>query len=168
MSSPTVQQIFFCCRILGLHGRGKGAIMVRMRTLRVTLALAVALTPAAIMAQSGAISGKADKEAKTPYMDYSVQLRDAATGQVVKTMVLGNAGTFAFSGLDLNRRLVVELVNTKENKIVCTEGPYSLSTGTPSMTEVDVKCGKNPALWLLAAGAGTAALVAAAVQSGSQ
>jgi hypothetical protein len=127
----------------------------------------VALVPSVLLAQTGVISGKANDSAKAPYSDYSIQLRDSSTGQVVSTQALTTQGRFSFSGVQLNRNLVVELVNTKENKIVCTEGPYSLSSTKTTLNEVNVKCGKNPALWLLAAGAGTAAVVAVSVQSGS-
>ena len=58
--------------------------------------------------------------------------------------------------------------NIKQNKVVCTEGPYVLATGSPTKADVNIDCGKAPAaLWLLAAGAGTAAAIALATNSTS-
>jgi hypothetical protein len=131
------------------------------RILTLTLALAVALVPAALLAQSnGILSGKATDEAKKPYNNYTVQVRDAATGTVVTTGPLNDQGLFAFNNLALGKRYLVELVH--QSKVVCTEGPFALaSPNLVSKTDVNIDCGKPPAaLWLLAAGAGTAAVIA--------
>jgi hypothetical protein len=134
------------------------------------LALAVAVAPTALLAQqsAGVLSGKATDEAKKPYTDYTVQLRDAATGQIVTTSPLNDQGLFAFANLALGKRYLVEL--TKQSKVVCTEGPFALaSPNLVSKTDVNIDCGKPPAaLWLLAAGAGTAAVIAVAARSGSR
>jgi hypothetical protein len=132
--------------------------------------LAVGVSPAMAQQTAGIISGKATDEAKQPYSDYAVQLRDAATGQVVGTQPLNPQGQFSFSGVEMARRYLVELFNTKQNKVVCTEGPYVLSAATlPSKTDVNIDCGRAPAaLWLLAAGAGAAAAIAVATRSVSQ
>jgi hypothetical protein len=133
-------------------------------------AIAVGVSPAMAQQSAGIISGKATDEAKQPYSDYAVQLRDAASGAVVGTQPLNAQGQFSFSGVELSRRFLVELLNTRENRVVCTEGPYMLSTpAMPSKTDVNIDCGGPPAaLWLLAAGAGAAAAIAVATRSVSQ
>jgi hypothetical protein len=118
---------------------------------------------------AGIISGKATGEAKPPYSDYAVQLRDAATGAVVGTQPLGAQGQFSFSGAEISRRYLVELFNTSQSRIVCTEGPVVLTASKPFKTDVNIDCGKSPtAYWLLAAGAGAAAAIAVATRSVSQ
>jgi hypothetical protein len=139
------------------------------RILTLTLALAVALVPTALLAQSnGILSGKATDEAKKPFTDYTVQVRDAATGTVVTTGPLNDQGLFAFNNLALGKRYLIEL--TKQSKVVCTEGPFALaSPNLVSKTDINIDCGKPPAaLWLLAAGAGTAAVIAVATRSASK
>ena len=145
----------------------------------VALALSVALTAGAgsVLAQAaaqgqavGQISGKATDEAKKPYADYAVQLRDALTGQLVSTVPLNQEGRFSFSELPLTKRYLVELFQVKQNKIVCTEGPYALTPPARiSKTDVNINCGTNPAMyWLVIASAGTAAAVALGVRSAKQ
>ena len=48
--------------------------------------------------------------------------------------------------------MLVELVNLKRNKIVCTEGPFMLTApALMNKTDVNIDCGQPPAaLWLLA------------------
>jgi hypothetical protein len=131
--------------------------------------LVAGVVPAMAQQATGAISGKATDEAKKPYADYTVQLRDAVSGQIVSTTPLDAQGAFSFADLPLSRRLLVELYNVKDKKVVCTEGPYPLVESAASRTGVNIDCGAAPAaLWLLAAGAGTAAAVAVATQSASQ
>jgi hypothetical protein len=79
-------------------------------------------------------------------------------------------GLFSFANVELNQRMLVELVNLKQNKIVCTEGPFVLSApALTNKTDVNIDCGKPPAaLWLLAAGAGAAAAIAIGTRSASQ
>ena len=127
------------------------------------------VTPSFAQQTNGIISGTADDEAKQPYADYSVQLRDAATGQIINTAQLNDQGRFSFENVGLSRRMLVELVNVKEKDIVCTEGPFVLTPQGVSRTDVNIDCGKVPAaFWILAAGAGTAAAIALADQSPSQ
>ena len=135
-----------------------------------TVGAAPALLNAAAQSQgSGLISGKASEQAKKPYSDYTVLLRDVATGQVVSTVPLGQQGEFAFSGLATSKRYLVELFQTKTDKIVCTEGPYALSATLLTKTDVNINCGGNPAVWyIVAAGAGTAAAIAFARRSSSK
>jgi hypothetical protein len=117
----------------------------------------------------GTIAGKADDEAKKPYADYAVQLRDVVSGQVTSTRPLGLEGQFSFTGVALSSKYLVELVQIKEKKIVCTEGPYELTTSVTNKLDVNISCGKVPAaIWLLAAGAGAAAAVAVATRSTSK
>jgi hypothetical protein len=149
----------------------KGSIMAIRKVLAIALATAMAfgVTPSFAQQTNGIISGNADDEAKKPYSDYSVQLRDAATGQVVNTVQLSPLGEFSFDNVGLGKQLLVELVNVKDKNTVCTEGPFLLSATGTSKTNVNIDCGKVPAaFWILAAGAGTAAAIALADQSPSQ
>jgi hypothetical protein len=117
----------------------------------------------------GTIAGKATDEAKKPYSDYQVQLRDAATGQIVSTVPLGSEGEFTLANLPLSRRLLVELYHLRESRVICTEGPYTLAGSRVSRTDVNIDCGAVPAaLWLLGASAGTAAAIALSRASGSR
>jgi hypothetical protein len=139
----------------------------RSVALALALSMAVGTAPALVtLAAQGAgkIMGRATDEAKKPYTDYSVLLRDIASGQVVSTVPLDPQGLFTFAGVDLARKFQVELFSTKDNKVVCTEGPYTL-TDKQTTKPVNINCGNNSALWLLAAGAGAAAAIALAEQS---
>ena len=141
--------------------------ILRVRAVALAAVMAVGLTPTFAQQTNGIISGTADDEAKQPYSDYSVQLRDAATGQVVNTTQLNDQGKFSFESVGLSRRLLVELV--KEKNTVCTEGPFVLTPQGVSRNDVNIDCGKVPAaFWILAAGAGTAAAIALADESPSQ
>jgi hypothetical protein len=140
------------------------------RALALTLAVSLAtgsLSSATTAAPqgNGAIGGKATDEAKKPYSNYSVQLRDVATGQVASALPLDPEGKFAFNSLALAKKYLVELFDTKQNKVVCTEGPYELSTKLPAKTDVNINCGTNPAAWWLAAAGAAAAAVALGVRS---
>ncbi|MEO7190512.1 MAG: hypothetical protein ABI051_05605 [Vicinamibacterales bacterium] len=143
--------------------------MATRRILAASLAtlLAFGISPALAQQANGVLAGRATDEARQPYTEYSVQLRDPSTGQVVGTVALSAQAQFSFNNVQLSRKLLVEL--TKQGKVICTEGPYALSTGLTSKTDVNISCGKTPAaLWLLTAAAGTAAAVAVATRSASQ
>jgi hypothetical protein len=143
----------------------------RIVAIMVALFMAVGMAPLALAQQgSGVLGGKATDEAKKPYDDYSVQLRNPQTGQVVATQPLGAQGQFSFDKVDLNQKMLVELLNQKQNKIVCTEGPFELSAPAhTSKTDVNIECGKKPAAaWLLAAAAGAASAVAIGTRSASK
>jgi hypothetical protein len=144
--------------------------MARGRILMMSAALLAALTGATLMAQQGALGGTANKEADQPYTDYRVQLRDPATGAIVGTPAnLDAQARFSFTGLETNRRYLVELFSMKENKVVCTEGPFQLTATNVSLTNIDIECGnKEAAAWLLAAAAGVAAVAAVATRSASR
>ena len=131
--------------------------------------LAVGASPAMAQQTAGIIAGRA-ADRKLTFSDFAVQLRDAASGQVIGTQPLNAQGQFSFSGVEMSRRVLVELFNTSQNRVVCTEGPFVLNaTSLPSKTDVTIDCGRTPAaLWLLAAGAGAAAAIAVATRSVSQ
>lgn len=145
--------------------------MTTQRILAGALALVMTLgiSPALAQQATGTIGGKATDEAKVPYSDYAVQLRDVTTGQVVSTRPLNTAGQFSFAGVTLSRPYLVELFHTKERRVICTEGPYTLTATAASKPDVSINCGKAPAaLWLILAGAGAAAAVAVATRSASR
>jgi hypothetical protein len=149
----------------------KGSIMAirGVVALAVTFAMALGVAPTLAQQTSGVIGGKAASEAREPFSNYTVQLRDSVTGQIVGSSPLNLEGQFTVEKVAFNQRVLVELVQVKQNRTVCTEGPILLTSSTPSRLDVNINCGKVPAaFWILAAGAGTAAAVALAVQSGSQ
>jgi hypothetical protein len=125
------------------------------------MTVAPSLTMAQQSLATGVIAGKASDEVKPPYADYTVLLRNVATGQPVGTKVLDQEGKFSFPNLELNQRYLVELIQTKQNKVVCTEGPYGLVVNDrPQKLDVNIDCGKPPALlYILIGGAATAALL---------
>jgi len=94
------------------------------------------------------------------------------SGKVLKTEPLASTGQYSFTQLPLGQKYMVELVDTAANKVLATQGPYLLSSATSivrSGVMVSTIAGKIPAaMWLLAAGAGTAATVSAASASGSR
>lgn len=143
----------------------------RILTLALALSFAVGTLPVALSAapqSNGVISGKATDEAKKPYSDYTVRLRDVTTGQLASTVPLDTQGRFSFSSVALSTRYLVELFNVKDSKVVCTEGPYTLTSTALTRTDVNINCGTNPAAWWLAAAGGAAALIAVAVRSASR
>ena len=141
----------------------------RVISAAVVLALAGPLVPIQAQQASGVIGGKATDEARQPYSDYAVQLRDVTTGQVVSNKALDVQGLFTFNDVTVGRPFLVELFQTKERRIICTEGPFTLTATLPSKTDVSISCGKAPAaLWILLAGAGAAAAIAVAARSVSR
>jgi hypothetical protein len=144
--------------------------MTTRHVLIVALACSVSVGTLLARQANGMLAGKATDEAKKPYSDYAVQLRDVATGQITSTQPLSGEGRFSFSGVELSRRYLVELFQTKERKVVCTEGPYMLTAGSmPNKTDINIDCGKTPAaLWLLLAGAGAAGAIAIVTRSSSK
>lgn len=114
--------------------------------------------------ENGALAGKATDKAKQPYSDYVVRVRNVNNPAVIQTVPLTATGTFSFAGLALTQNYLVDLVNTKQNRVVCTEGPYALGSSMMAKNDINIDCGRNPTAFLLAAGAG-AAIIAAATQS---
>ena len=143
-----------------------------MRTRRtVALGLAMAFATGMIMQPAliaggpqgaGSISGRADKQAKKPYTDYSVRARNVQMGNIGAAMPLDTDGKFARANIDPANYLV-ELLD-KKGKVVCTEGPFDLTKQTLKK-DVTIDCG-NPAAWWLLAAAGAAGITAGVVTSG--
>jgi hypothetical protein len=129
--------------------------------------VAFGMSPVFAQQAQGVLAGRATDEAKQPYKDYAVQLRDAVSGLVINMVPLTPQGQFEFKTVPLSRKHLIEL--TKDNKVVCTEGPYGLDTANPSKTNVNIECNKSPSnLWLLTAAAGTVAAVAVTKRSTSE
>ena len=135
--------------------------MMRFRHV-VAAGLAVAMAGASILAQQGpatvSISGRAKKEAKKPYTDYTTLARNVQNGEIAGTAANTDPeANFVITGLP-PANYVIELLN-KDGKIVCTEGPFDM-TRFYVMNEVDINCNKVPAAWWLlgvASAAGTTA-----------
>jgi hypothetical protein len=139
------------------------------------LVVALAITSVPMSAQNnGLLSGKASDEAKSPYTDYRVDVRDVQSLQVVGTSPLDTQAKFSVASLGLSKKYQVELLRTMENgkaitpKIVCVEGPYEVTTTKLSYTDININCGTNPAAWWLAAAGGAAAAIALGVRSPSR
>ncbi|MGC4082436.1 MAG: hypothetical protein QM736_10105 [Vicinamibacterales bacterium] len=132
-------------------------------------ALALAFTlaasaPTALLAQqSTSLAGTAKDEAKQPYTDYSVRARDVKAGTIAATIPLDTQANFSLTGLTTERYLV-ELVN-KDGKVVCTEGPFDMSTQAIK-SNVVIDCGKIPAAWWLVGAAAAAGITAGVVAAG--
>jgi len=142
------------------------------RILALTLATAFtmgSLSPVAVIAaqQNGVLAGKATDKVRAPYSRFVVRVRGLNSTGIVQTVPLTAQGQFSVSNLALSQSYLVELFDTSASRIVCTEGPFALGSTASSKMDINIDCGKNPAAWLLAAGAG-AALLAAATQSSSQ
>lgn len=137
-------------------------------TLRQAMATAVAMAvmggsvPSTLMAQQTAtLAGTANKEAKKPYTDYTVQARDVNQGTIAGMIALDTDAKFALPPLTPSRYLV-ELLN-KDGKVICTEGPYDVSKAPMAKTDVNIDCGHKALAWWLIGLAGAAAITAAVV-----
>lgn len=137
--------------------------------------LALVLTPgivpvAAGQAQSaGQLAGRATNEARRPYTNYVVQLRDAETGQIALSTTLDTQGRYEFAAVPYDRHFLVELYDTSRRQMVCTEGPQVLTAEAPRRLDLNIDCGAAPAAaWLVAAAAGAVAAVGVATQSASE
>lgn len=144
--------------------------MKRIVAATLALVLSTVLTPVLAQQQTlGSIAGRATDEARRPYNNYVVQLRDADTGQVVHTTPLDAQGRYQFSDLPLSRHFLVELYNVQEKRMVCTEGPQTLTADVNTRNDLNIDCGAAPAAaWLLAAAAGAVAAVGVVTQSASE
>jgi hypothetical protein len=140
-----------------------------------TLALAGSpMLPVVVSAQgnasaqaAGRLGGQATDKAKQPYSDYMVRVHGVNSVAIIQSVPLNAQGQFSLVNLALGQSYLVELFSVKQNKIICTEGPYNLNQTMNAKNDINIDCGKNPAAWLLAAGAG-AAILAAATQSSPQ
>lgn len=149
--------------------------MSTRRILVIAMAVLLAGVPGAAAAAApqsviGSISGSVDSKTLQSG-SYSVRVRDVASGQVLKSEAVGAQGQFSFTGLPLGQKYLVELVDSS-NKVVATQGPFTLSVATSvarTGVMVSTVAAKVPAaLWLLAAGAGTASAVAISTESASR
>ena len=132
----------------------------RFVAIALAFALAASAAPTAVFAQqSTSIAGTAESQAKKPYSDWKVRARDVKAGTVSPSVTLGSDGKFSLTGLTTSN-YAVELLN-KDNKVVCTEGPFDLSKQAIK-SDVVIDCGKIPAAWWLV-GAGAAAGITAGV-----
>ena len=144
--------------------------MTTRRLLAGWLVVTLSISPVLAQDPLGTISGRAVDEARQPYANFSVQVRDVANGQVVQTVPLTAQGLFSAGKLTLSKRYLVELVDLRARKVVCSEGPYLLS-GPDAITrnDVNIDCGASPAaLLLILAGAGTATAIAVTEASPSR
>jgi len=145
--------------------------MMTKQILAMALAATIAAVP--ILAQqappSVTLGGKAKKEAKKPYTDYTTRARNVQTGEIAGTATNADPdANFNIAGLP-PANYVLELLN-KDGKVVCTEGPYDM-TQQFLKTDIDISCNKVPAAWWLlgiAAAAGITAGVVVANQSNAQ
>lgn len=138
----------------------------RFVALTVATALAVGATHAGLVAagqQTASIVGTAKNEASTPYQEYTVQARDTMQGQIAGTVKLDAEGNFSLLNLS-SAKYVVELLN-KDNKIICTEGPFDL-TERMNRDKVNIDCDRVPAAWWLLGAAGAAGITAGIVAGG--
>lgn len=127
-------------------------------------ALAVMLASTGMMAQqTGQISGTAKDEAKSPYTDYSVRVREMSQGQIAGTSPLDNTGAFNIQNLS-SANYLVELLN-EDGKVVCQEGPYDLSQEL-IRAGIVIECDKVPAAWWLLGAAAAAGVTAGIVATG--
>ena len=107
------------------------------------------------------LNGIAKKEAKKPYTDYTTRARNVQTGEIAGTATNADPdANFSISGLP-PANYVLELLN-KDGKVVCTEGPYDLTSVT-SKNDIDINCNRVPYAFWLAGIAGAAAISAGVV-----
>jgi hypothetical protein len=121
--------------------------------------------------QTATIAGTAKDEAKGNISEYTVRARDVATGMIAGNVPLTADALFTLPDLSSSRYLI-ELVRHQGNqdRVVCTEGPFDLTTQMLK-NDVVIDCGKVPAAWWLlgaAAAAGITAGIVAANASPSQ
>lgn len=135
------------------------------RTLATGLAVAMVLAALPIGAIAGqqqtvTLAGTGKKEAKKPYTEFSTRARNSQTGDIAGTTPLDVDGNFSLGNLP-PATYVVELLN-KDSKVVCTEGPYNLTTVT-AKNDIDISCNKVPAAWWLLGAAAAAGITAGIV-----
>lgn len=121
----------------------------------------------------GRLGGTATDEAKKPYTDYLIRIRNVSSTQPIWTVPLNPQGKFYISGLPLPDKYLVELHlktrpdNNVETRLVCTEGPFELKQEedndhnhfTDAKLDIDIECGQSASwLWLAAIAGGTNAV----------
>jgi len=138
--------------------------MTIRRTLATGLAVAMVLAALPIGTIAGqqtvTLGGTGKKEAKKPYTEFSTRARNSQTGDIAGTTPLDVDGNFTLGNLP-PANYVVELLN-KDAKVVCTEGPFNLTTVT-AKNDVDISCNKVPAAWWLLGVAAAAGITAGIV-----
>jgi hypothetical protein len=138
------------------------------RTLATGLAAAMVLAALPIGAIAGqqtvTLGGTAKKEAKKPYTEFSTRARNSQSGDIAGTTPLDVDANFTLGNLP-PAKYVVELLN-KDGKVVCTEGPYDLTSVT-AKNDVDISCNKVPAAWWLLGVAAAAGVTAGVVTTAS-
>jgi hypothetical protein len=141
----------------------------RLVAVALAFTLACSATPTALFAQqspvqqSTSLAGTAKDEAKKPYTEYTVRARDVKAGTIAAAVALDVQGSFSLIGLT-SANYLVELVN-KDNKVVCTEGPFDLSKQAIK-SDVIIDCGKVAAAWWLVGAAAAAGVTAGIVAAG--
>ena len=131
----------------------------------VAVAVAVTFATSSLMAaQSGTIAGTAKDEVKRNE-DYTVRARDISQGQIAATSPLDVEGRFSLANLS-SANYLVELVRSKDGKVVCTEGPFDLATQA-ARDNVTIDCNKVPAAWWLLGAAAAAGITAGVVATAS-
>ncbi len=131
--------------------------MRRFTALTVVIVLTLA-SPLALAQQApGQLAGTAKNEAKQPFSDYVVRARAVATATIAATAPLDGEAKFVLPNLAVDKYLV-ELV--KKDKVVCTEGPFALTTTNPAKNNISISCGVPALAWLLPAAAAAGIAVA--------
>lgn len=118
----------------------------------------------------GVLNGRVKADSKR-LTDYAVQLRDAETGKVLKTVAVDPQGLFAAKDVPVGKPYLLELIraSAKNAPLVCTAGPYQVSPDPKVKTNARLDCGRLPAAyWVLAAAAGMAGSAAVMTRSASQ
>jgi hypothetical protein len=133
---------------------------MKTRLMAMAVAFAVATSATQLLAQSASLGGTAKDEAKKPYTDFTVRARDVQQGQIAGTSPLDSTGAFTIANLGTTKYLV-ELIN-KDGKVVCTEGPFDLSSEY-AKGGVVIDCNKIPAAWWLLGAAAAAGVTAGVV-----
>ena len=118
----------------------------------------------------GVLDGRVKADPKR-LTDYAVQLRDAQTGKLLKTVPVDAQGVFAAKDVPVGKPYLLELIraSAKNSPLVCTAGPYQVSPDPKIKTNARLDCGRLPAaFWVLAAAAGMAGSAAVMTRSVSQ
>jgi hypothetical protein len=153
---------------------GSATTILFQQVLAVTLAATLAGgVPSSVAGQvTGSLSGRVADDSKKPYSDYAAQLRDVASGKIQATAPLDASGQFVFKDVPVSKPYLLELVRTGQSgqkSVVCTSGPYTISADTRVVANARLDCRRVPAaVWVLAAAAGTAGLVAVVTRSTSK
>ena len=134
----------------------------RMLATGLAVAMTLAALPIGAIAGQGTVTlgGTGKKEAKKPYTEFSTRARNAQTGDVAGTTPLDVDANFTLPNLPA-ANYIVELLN-KDGKVVCTEGPFNLTTVT-AKNDIDISCNKVPAAWWLLGVAAAAGITAGVV-----